>query len=243
MTRVVCVGTSDAFGSGGRRQSAYLVADDGGGILLDCAGTTLTGLEALEISRNSIDAIAISHFHGDHFGGLPLFVLASRYVDRRERPLDVAGPPGIEERTREAARALGHPIQDGAFPIRFHEIRAGREDRIGRWPLRPFACHHTPESMPHGLVVRAGERLVAYSGDTGWFAGLPDAVRGVDLFLCECTQRVGRYEYHLALDVLEAHRDEFDCGRIVLTHLGPEMRAAATAGSFETADDGMVFEL
>ncbi|MDH3684655.1 MAG: MBL fold metallo-hydrolase [Myxococcales bacterium] len=244
MTRVLCVGTSDAFGSGGRRQSAYLVESPDGSMLLDCAATTLTGLEALGISRNTIDVIAVSHFHADHFAGVPQFLLATRFVDRRTRPLTVAGPPGVEERVRQAARAVGHPL-DGEveFPLRFHEFEAGREDKLGRLRLLPFATYHTPETSPHGLIVTAGGQRVAYSGDTGWFAELPAAVAGVDLFLCECTQEVTRYEYHLGFDELRAHHAEFECGRILLTHLGPQMRLRVSAEPFELVDDGMVIEL
>jgi ribonuclease BN (tRNA processing enzyme) len=244
VTRVVCVGTSDAFGSGGRRQSAYLIQSEAGSVLLDCAGTTVTGLEALEIPRESIDAIVISHFHADHFAGVPQFLLAVRFVDRRERPLVVAGPPGVEERIRHTARSVGHPLPDELpFPLYFHEIASGREDQIGPFRVLPFDCSHAPETKPHGLVVTAGDRRIAYSGDTGWFDGLPAAVRGVDLFLCECTQEVGRYGYHLALDELRAHHAEFDCGRIVLTHLGPQMRARLDADPFELADDGQRIEV
>src|SRR5678815_1982261 len=108
MSEVVFVGTSDAFGAGGRRQSAVLVRAPQGGVLLDCGGTTATGLTALGIEREEIDAILISHFHGDHFGGIPLLLLASLYEDQRRKPLVIAGPPGIERRVHQLASALGY---------------------------------------------------------------------------------------------------------------------------------------
>ena len=75
MSEVVFIGTSDAFGAGGRRQSAILARAPGGGVLLDCGTTTSTGLCELGISRDEIDAIVISHFHGDHYGGIPILLL------------------------------------------------------------------------------------------------------------------------------------------------------------------------
>ncbi len=65
MDEVIFVGTSDAFGAGGRRQSAILVRGPRGCMLMDCGATTNTGLADLGIDRNEIDIILISHFHSD----------------------------------------------------------------------------------------------------------------------------------------------------------------------------------
>lgn len=245
MTEVVLVGTSDAFGAGGRRQSAIFVRSDGRGLLLDCGTTTVTGLASLGIDRGEIDAIAISHYHGDHFGGIPALLLAAVYGDERSRPLHIAGPGGVEERVRGAASALGHAI-DGrelGFELVFHELRADRALRLAGFELEAFATNHAPESCPHGLLCHAGGRTIAFSGDTGWFDGLPDHVAGADLFLCECTLERRGYPYHLSLEELAPRRREFRCERLLLTHLGPEMRARSDYLGFEAADDGLALKL
>ena len=86
MSELVFIGTSDAFGAGGRRQSAMVLRSPAGGAIIDCGMTTGAGLEDLEIERDEIDAILISHFHGDHFAGLPLLLMACQYEDARTRP-------------------------------------------------------------------------------------------------------------------------------------------------------------
>jgi hypothetical protein len=68
-------------------------------------------------------------------------------------------------------------------------------------------------------------------------------VAGVDLFITECTQYEGDFPLHLTHAELEAHKHEFDCGRIVLTHLGPEMSDRRGICSFDTADDGLVIRI
>ncbi len=245
MSEVVFVGTSDAFGSGGRRQSAYLVRAPSGAVLLDCGTTTGTGLAALGIPRDEIDAIVVSHFHADHFGGIPLFLLASLYQDDRHKPLRIAGPPDVEARVRRAAEALGHPIesQDWSFPIQFQEIRAGGESAVGPVRLGAFPTRHSPEAHPHGVVVQAGARRIVYSGDTGWFDELPAHAAGADLFVCECTLVQRSFEYHLSLEELVENRERFDCGRLVLTHLGEEMRSLTDYAGFDVADDGLSIKL
>jgi ribonuclease BN (tRNA processing enzyme) len=243
VNEIVFVGTSDAFGAGGRRQSAIFVRDDSGCVLLDCGATTGSGLDALSIPRDDIDTILVSHFHGDHFGGIPLLLLAALYEDERKHPLRVIGPPGIEPRVRALAAAMGHTLEGRAFSFRleFGELTPGRALDLGAIRVEAFATHHSPDSYPHGFLLQNGSTRLAYSGDTGWFSGLPRRVAGSQLFICECTYRTAGFEYHLNLETLEARRSEFDCGRVVLTHLGADM--ADRRCSFETADDGMRLRL
>jgi ribonuclease BN (tRNA processing enzyme) len=239
------VGTSDAFCAGGRRQSAYLLRSGSGALLLDCGQTTLSGLATLGVARDEIDAIAVSHFHADHFGGIPLFLLATLYQDARRRPLAIAGPRGVEARVRQAAQALGHPLEAHRFPypLRFVETAPSVCADLGVAKLSVFETHHSPEACPHGFVIEDGAQRVAYSGDTGWFDALPELVAGADLFLCECTQLKRGYAYHLSLEELSEQRGRFDCGQVVLTHLGREMRERGGANGFAIADDGLSFKV
>ena len=244
MTEVVFIGTSDAFGAGGRRQSAVLSRGTRGSLLIDCGSTTNTGLSELGIERDEIDAIVVSHFHADHFGGVPLFLLAARYVDARRRPLLIAGPPDVEQRVRSLAAAMGHPMErDPGFEVSFRELPPGATHEVGPAKVESFDTRHQLESHPHGYRIDCGGQVVVYSGDTGWFPELPQRAAGADLFICECTQHHADLDFHLSLEELSDHRNEFDCGRHVLTHLGKEMADLRGRVDFETADDGLVVKL
>jgi len=241
VSELVFIGTSDAFGAGGRRQSAMLVRAPGGSVLVDCGATTSGGLSELAIARDEIDAILISHFHGDHFGGIPFLLLAALYEDERRNPLWIAGPPGIERRVRTLAAALGYAIEERewTFPIRFEELRPGAARPIGPVGVEAFEVFHQPQTAPHGLAVRFGPQRLVYSGDTGFFPDLPDRVGDADLFVCECTYHDNDFEYHISHKELVARKHEFRCQRIILTHLGQEMLAHRGNAAFETADDGL----
>ena len=241
MSELVFVGTSDAFGAGGRRQSAIVLRAGNGSVLLDCGATTTAGLCDLGIPRDEIDAILVSHFHGDHFGGIPFLLLAALYEDGRRHPLSIAGPPGIERHVRTLASALGYAIEerDWSFPIRFEELRPGEERDIGPVGVDAFEVFHQPQTSPHGLAVRFGAQRLVYSGDTGFFPDLPDRVGEADLFVCECTYHDNGFEYHINHRELVARKHEFRCKRIILTHLGQEMLAHRGNAAFETADDGL----
>ena len=245
MSEIVFIGTSDAFGACGRRQSAILLRAPNGSVLLDCGATTGTGLGDLGIARDEIDAVLISHFHGDHFGGIPSLLLATLYEDARTRPLHIVGPIGIEQHVRGLAAAMCYALEDRdwSFPIVFTEFSAGQSFDAGPVRCEAFETLHQPITSPHGLVVHSGNQRIAYSGDTGWFPELPRHVAGADLFICECTYYKQGFGLHLSHDDLLAHHQEFDCGRTILTHLGAEMREAAGSADFDFADDGTVIKL
>ena len=128
MSELVFIGTGDAFGAGGRRQSAMLLRAPGGSLLLDCGATTCQGLCDLDIERDEIDSIVISHFHGDHYAGIPILLLAALYEDERKHPLRIAGPLGVEQRVHEMAAAMCYEIEgrDWTFPILFQPVSQGR---------------------------------------------------------------------------------------------------------------------
>jgi len=245
VSEVVFIGTSDAFGAGGRRQSAIFVRSASGGTLIDCGTTTLTGLQELKIAREEIDTIVLSHFHGDHFGGVPALLLASLYEDARQTPLCIAGPPGVEARVRALAEAMGFGVEERewSFPLRFREIPCEAPIELGPVKARAFETHHTPDSIPHGLNLDFGTQRLAYSGDTGWFDDLPAQVAGADLFVSECTYAVPGFEYHLNYEILLERLEHFDCGRILLTHLGSQMADRRGHCEIPTADDGLQVKL
>ena len=99
------LGSGDAFGSGGRLQTCMLLGATAGAGCWHCGATSLVALQAAGVDPATIDAILISHLHGDHFGGVP-FVLLDGQFRRGERPLTMAGPPGVEARVGAAMEAL-----------------------------------------------------------------------------------------------------------------------------------------
>ena len=245
MSEVIFIGTSDAFGAGGRRQAAALFRTGAGSLLMDCGATTNTGLAELGISRDEIDVILISHFHGDHFGGIPLFLLAAMYEDQRKQPIEIVGPPDIEARVRTLATAMGHSLDDHKTPfsVKFRELHPGPVHHVGPAEITSFKTRHQLEAHPHGYDIQCGNRRVVYSGDTGWFDELPRLAAGADLFICECTYHQTNLDFHLNYNILSERRDQFDCGGMILTHLGKEMANRRGAIDFDTADDGHVVAL
>ena len=101
-------GCGDAFGSGGRFNTCLHVTDGNGAFLIDCGATSLVALKRLGIDRNAIDMILLTHFHADHCGGIPFFILDAQVNAKRKRPLTLAGPQGLRD-WYDRAMALAFP--------------------------------------------------------------------------------------------------------------------------------------
>jgi len=68
--RLTIVGSGDAFGSGGRFNTCFHLAAVGKSFLIDCGASTHVALRVRNIDPNTIDAIVLTHLHGDHFAFL-----------------------------------------------------------------------------------------------------------------------------------------------------------------------------
>src|SRR4051794_3198187 len=168
--RLTIVGSGDAFGSGGRFNTCFMVEAAGRTILIDCGASSLVALKARQIDINTIDGVMLSHLHGDHFGGLPFFLLDAQFLTRRDKPLVIAGPPGTRSRLSAAMEVFfpGAGATKWRFPLHVEEIAIGaRCDLLGLGIVASEVVH---QSGAPSTAVRIADRgrVLAYSGDTEW---------------------------------------------------------------------------
>lgn len=243
--RVTFLGSGDAFGSGGRFQACLLVEAAGSRILLDCGATSLVAMRRAGVESNGIDAVLLSHLHGDHFGGVPFLVLDAQLVSRRQRPLVVAGPPGTGERVRAAMEVLfpGSARVERAFALDLVDLAPEAPWRSGPFTVIPFVVDHASGAPPFALRVEAEGRTLAYTGDTAWTDSLVRAARGAHLLVAEAYFAEKRVPYHLDYATLTAHLPEIGATRVVVTHMSAQMLARAASLGCEAAADGMVVEV
>ena len=240
MPEVLFVGTGDAFGSGGRRNSAILVRGSGGTLLLDCVPTTLPGLKSLGVDPREVDAIALSHYHGDHTGGVPFLLLDYQFEHPRTKPLAILGPPGVQKRMEALSQAFEYGgYEDRSYALTFREFSPGAEISTNGFRIDSCAAFHHPETLPHMLRVAVDGRSLFFTGDTGWHEALPAQVADADLFVSECVFLEERFEFHLSHARLDRERARFRAARTILTHLGSEVLANLEKLRFELAEYGL----
>jgi len=234
------LGSGDAFGSGGRLQTCIYVQSGATGFLIDCGASSLIAMRRFGVDPSLVDIILLTHLHGDHFGGLPFFILDAQLISKRTRPLVVAGPPGLKARFPEAMEAL---FPDSSrvpqkFPLQLIEFAAETETPIAQLVVTAFSVVHPSGAPAYALRVACGEKVIAYSGDTEWTDALAKAARGADLFICEAYFFDKKIKYHLDYQTLLSHREELGCRRLVLTHMNEDMLRRLPQVDSEWAEDG-----
>jgi ribonuclease BN (tRNA processing enzyme) len=243
--RLTFVGSGDAFASGGRFQTClHLEADGAPPLLLDCGATTLTALKRMHIDPSSIGHVALTHLHGDHFAGLPWLILDGQFA-KRSKPLAVLGPPETRRRLHEAFEVLypGATDAERPFETSIHEFTERVAHDFGPARITAYPVRHTPATMPHGLRVEYGGKVIAYSGDTEWTDTLIELANGADLFVCECNFFDKQAPGHIDYRTLTEHRPQLGCERIVLTHMSDEMLARVGDQELEAATDSAVIDI
>jgi ribonuclease BN (tRNA processing enzyme) len=239
------VGCGDALGSGGRFNTCFHVTGQRTNFLIDCGASSLPALKRLGIGRDAIDLVLITHFHGDHFGGLPFLLLDAQFT-RRTRPLVIAGPEGIETKLANLMEALfEHSSKTKQrFDLSVVALEPEQGRTFGEVKVTPYPVVHGESGGPFlAYRVEAEGRVVTYSADTEWTDTLVPAARGADLFIAEAYYYDKIVKNHLSLKTLEAHLPAIGAKRLVLTHMSDDMLGRLGELPYTAAHDGMAVEL
>lgn len=246
--RLRVIGCGDAFGSGGRANTCFWVECGDTVVALDFGATSLVELKRAGLDHERLDAIVVSHLHGDHFGGVPFLLLDAQFERRRERPLTIVGPVGTEDRVRAALEIFfpGASRLGWRYPLAFVDLPCREPFRLAEVAIVSHEVDHPSGAPATGVRLRCGGKLLAFSGDTAWTEALFDVAEGADLFIVECFMPDGDPYGHGALETLDAHRHQFQTDHIMLTHMSPAMLGRideARRRGFLVAHDGLVHDL
>ena len=182
--KLTVVGCSPAWPNPGGAQSGYLVESEGR-LLMDCGPGVLARLRERE-QWPRVDAIAITHFHLDHWGDLVPWAFGAMFgAGRGAPPPELWLPPGGLETLASFGETFG-------VDSMFDDVFRPREYEEGV-PFTAAGLEVTPVRLLHfglltfGLRVSDGTRTLAYSGDSAPTPALAELAAGADLFLCEAT--------------------------------------------------------
>jgi ribonuclease BN (tRNA processing enzyme) len=239
------VGSGDAFGSGGRFQACILIDGSGSRLALDFGTSSLIALAQQGIDHNSIDAVLVTHFHGDHWGGLPFLLMDAMLAAKRTRPLTIVGPRETRARLADLCETLfpGMHQMRPTFALTHVELEAAQPTPVLDVVVVAEAARHTAQTNPLALRIEVGSRAIAYTGDGEWTEALARLGRDVDLLIAECYFYAKPVKWHLNYPTLREHLGDVGAKRVILTHMSREMLAHARSVPEECAWDGLTVEV
>jgi ribonuclease BN (tRNA processing enzyme) len=237
------LGTENCFGSSVRRHSGILLRCDGTTILIDPGPAIVTLIKRFGIRIAAIDAVLVTHLHGDHIAGVPFLLLDYQFASRRTRRLIIAGPKPLATRLERLSTTCYRELSRRKlrFPLQYQPMRAGQSRRLGAATVTALPMAHTHSAPCLGYRIQLGGKLVAFTGDTAWCASIPQLADNADLFLTECTGFHPAAGNHLDYLTLAKKRAELRAKRIVLVHVGEELLRNRRKVRLPIARDGQTF--
>lgn len=239
--KITFLGTGDAFGHGGRLQPCIMVETPLHRFLMDCGATATLAMHRYGIAPNDIELILISHLHGDHFGGLPFFMLDAQLHSKRRETLTIVGPQGTKQRLNDAMEIMfpGSSGIERKFSMNVMELQ----------PEIPW-CHHEitvhflevihPSGSPAlAFRLEVGGKVIAYTGDTEWFNGLIPILKNADLLIAESYFYEKPIKYHLNYRTLMDQLPVLKPGKLLLTHMSQDMLDRLEKIDTKAAYDGL----
>ncbi len=124
------IGSGTVAPSADRTAPAHWVSAGPVRLLLDCGAGTLHRAATFGIPWETVTHVAVTHFHPDHWGELPMLLFALRWgtEPRREAPLHLLGPVGLRDRLEHLAAAYGLWVTAPDVPLHLDEIRPGTDN-------------------------------------------------------------------------------------------------------------------
>ena len=231
------IGTGNAFAAGGLCWNGFL-ADRR--LLFEAPPQALMALHRVEVDPNEIEAVVLSHHHGDHFLGMSSLLLHWKHMGR-DKPVTIVGPP----ETARLARQIGETVYPGLFEsefgIEWRELVSGDSATVGDLTVEAVAVEHDDRlSLNLGYHAQLGGERFAYTGDTRRCDAVMDLARGADVLISECASRDIPIPVHMNLvdDIPEVHAAMSTSAKLILTHVTPDVETdlprTTVARDFET---------
>jgi ribonuclease BN (tRNA processing enzyme) len=187
-----------------------------------------------ELDWVNLNAIWISHFHLDHFGGLAPFLFGTRsapQTQQRVQPLNIFGPVGFIKILQAINQANDYRLLEQPFPVELQEVEPGNEfELLPGLKSVTFSTPHTRESLAIRLKDKSGSVLV-YTSDTGYSEELVEFAKGAGMLLIECSFYKNK-PVKTHLELMDAMQLARKCGpqMLVLSHLYFEWDGIDLAG-------------
>ncbi|MCI4349055.1 MAG: ribonuclease Z [Thermoplasmata archaeon] len=182
------LGTAGSWPTKERSASAIALDTERELVLLDCGEGTQRQFFHSSQSFMRVRRVFLTHFHGDHFLGLP-GLIQSMSLNHRTEPLDIYGPPDSREIV-ERVLQLGYFTL--RFPVTIHPLAGGQSVDLNGYTVRTSTAEHPVPALAYRLDE--GPKRGRFDGERARALG----IRGADFARLEAGEsvRVGNAVVH-----------------------------------------------
>lgn len=219
--RVTFVGVGEAFDDS-LANTSILVESGSSSILLDCGYSAVQSFWRMAENPVDLDMVYISHFHADHYFGIPAMLV--RFIQEgRTKRLTIAGPPGIEPSIVHLVEmAYSNSMSKARFEIFYLECDPGEEFRHAGFDFS-FALSNHP--MPcRAIRLDAEGKSVFYSGDGSPTASTLELAQGCDLIIQEAFTLDRPLSGHGTVEQALEFASNAKAKACALVHMGRDIR-------------------
>lgn len=210
-----------------RHSAAYLIQTNRQKICFDFGRGAVDQLLKIGVHVNQIDAVFISHWHGDHINDLIalLQVTISPPADHglwpvRQKPLKIFGPKGTLTKIKTIVDVMHENPELRNLEIK--ELAAGESIEIDNFKVLSFLAKHNLDIQAFCYRLESDNKVFAYSGDTVESDRLAKAISNADLAVIEAAwpDKVNP-KTHLTGTRAGKFAAESNVKNLVLTHIAP----------------------
>ncbi len=214
------LGTGNAFTMAGRYWSSILVNDR---ILLDASPVVVPHMKKLGRELSSLQYIFLTHFHADHFLGLPFLLLDYAYLTPMEHPLTIIGPTSVKEvitRVTDLGFSGVTEKLDGRLELKYFEINEGGQFTASGMDFHAVPMSHG-EAKAYAYKFELGGKRIGYTGDTGPCDGLVELGSDLDILIVELSNPHQDVPGHMSIEKIKKLQEQLSPDlKIILNHVG-----------------------
>lgn len=219
---VYFVGVGEACDAKHGNSSIHVQASNNTSLLCDCGFSSAHSYLAFCDDPEKLDMIWISHFHGDHFFGVPLLLL--RFWEmKRSKPLVIVGQSGIEEKIL-GAMDLAFPSfrKRLSYDVCFQILEPGTAYDVSGVSLQSVQTDHSQRNL--GLIINDGKKRLYYSGDGRPTKDVAELVMDCDLAVHEAFRLDEEIHHHGSITGCLKLANTSNIKRLALIHLERNLR-------------------